>query len=164
MRGNVTCRTAASEVEIPGPSPSGERPGLACQSDIASRRQESAVHGGAICRPRCLVVSAVRGRKKRKVKQKAITWMHQRQAPSTGGSVPELIDGEHGRRLRSVFSGKWAYCFLSFLRPYTHCPRIFCPTTLSDKKELRVVSLCQFLFAAPPTSPSRSYYRSSQAG
>src|SRR5262245_55412518 len=56
----------------------------------------------------------------------AITWMHQRQAPSTGGPF-ELIDASTGRQVTDRdFRGKWLLVFFG----YTHCPDV-CPTTLS---------------------------------
>jgi protein SCO1/2 len=56
----------------------------------------------------------------------AITWMHQRQAPSTGGPF-ELIDASTGRQVADRdFRGKWLLVFFG----YTHCPDV-CPTTLS---------------------------------
>jgi len=57
----------------------------------------------------------------------AITWMHQRERPSIGGSF-ELIDASTGRQVTDRdFRGKWLLVFFG----YTHCPD-FCPTTLSD--------------------------------
>lgn len=57
----------------------------------------------------------------------AITWMHQRQAPSTGGPF-ELIDASTGRQVTDRdFRGKWLLVFFG----YTHCPD-FCPTALDD--------------------------------
>ena len=60
----------------------------------------------------------------------AITWMHLRQAPTTGGPF-ELIDASTGRQITDRdFRGKWLLVFFG----YTHCPDI-CPTTLSDIAE-----------------------------